>query len=34
MRWEQESKNLRLLTSDMDDNDRKPDPFAFNNVRS
>lgn len=29
----QKSKNLRLLTSDMDDNGRKQDLFAFNNIR-
>ena len=27
------SKSLRLLTSDMDDNGRKQDLFAFNSIR-
>ena len=33
MRQEQASKNFRLLTQDMGDSDRKPDPFASNNIK-
>lgn len=33
MRWMQASPNLRVLTSEMDNNDRKLEPSASNNIR-